>query len=186
MENKSKGFTLVELMVTVLIAAVLLAVAIPSFDSAIANNRSNSLGEEFSGALSFIRLEALKRRELVSLCASRDGINCAGANDWREGFIAFVDFAAETDPAPLLVDPTNNRIILKVWGPQNPAAQINITRNGVATEFVRYTGAGILARVNNVPLPVNARLRINGCTGTYGRDLVIGIAGVINIRQANC
>lgn len=186
MAKKEKGFTLVELMVTVLIAAVLLAVAAPSFDSAIANSRSNTLGEEFSNALSFVRLEALKRRDLVSLCASRDGVNCAGANDWREGFIAFVDFAAEADPAPALVDPSNNRMILKVWGAQNPASQINVARNNVATEFVRYTGAGALARVNNMPASVTASLRVNGCTGTYGRDLVIGVAGVINIRPVNC
>ena len=89
MQRIHRGFTIIELMITVAIAAIVLAVAIPSFQAQIRNNQSIALGEDFASAINFARSEAVKRATRVSLCASDNGISCGGA--WTDGFIAFVD-----------------------------------------------------------------------------------------------
>lgn len=70
--NRTLGFTLTELMVTVSIASIMLAVAVPSFHSLILDNRLASQSAEFTGALAMARSEASRRgsRVVVSPVAS--------------------------------------------------------------------------------------------------------------------
>lgn len=63
------GFTLVELMVTVAVAAILIAIAVPSFSHMIASNRLNTATNEVVGALNTARLEAIKRNADVQFCS---------------------------------------------------------------------------------------------------------------------
>ena len=58
---KSSGFTLVELMITLAIAGILVAVGIPSFNSTISSNRLTSYANELVTALNLARSEAVKR-----------------------------------------------------------------------------------------------------------------------------
>ena len=59
---KSSGFTLVELMITLAIAGILVAVGIPSFNSTISDSRLTSYANEFVTALNLARSEAIKAR----------------------------------------------------------------------------------------------------------------------------
>ena len=83
------GFTVIELMITLALAAVLLTLAAPAFDDLIANNRMRTEVYALRATLMEARSEALTERVNVSLCPSNDGLACAG--DWNEGYIAFVD-----------------------------------------------------------------------------------------------
>ncbi|AMJ55661.1 MULTISPECIES: GspH/FimT family pseudopilin [Stenotrophomonas] len=76
--GRVRGFSLVELMVTVAIAAILLAIATPSFRSIINSNRLTSQANELVGSLQQARSEAIKRNTRVSVCGSADGANCGG------------------------------------------------------------------------------------------------------------
>jgi type IV fimbrial biogenesis protein FimT len=73
--RRIRGFTLVELMVTLSIAAVLLAVGVPPFSRLIANNRMATQTNELVGALNLARAEAVRRGQPVSIRASADAIN---------------------------------------------------------------------------------------------------------------
>lgn len=83
------GFTVVELMITLVLAAVLLALGAPAFNDLIANNRMR--GEVFAlrGLLMEARSEAVTERNNVTVCPSDDGLDCS--DDWNEGYIAFFD-----------------------------------------------------------------------------------------------
>ena len=91
--NRESGFTLIELMITVAIAAIILTLAVPSFRTAILNNTRTSVVNEFLGVLNLARSEAIKRGIKVEICRSSDGSSCASDNTgiWEDGWIVWSD-----------------------------------------------------------------------------------------------
>lgn len=86
---KSSGFTLIELMITIAIAGILLAIGIPSFKSTLSSNRLTSYANEFVTALNLARSEAIKRGQPVSIRKS-------GPN-WESGWRLFTDANGDGD-----------------------------------------------------------------------------------------
>lgn len=85
------GMTLMELLVTLSIAAILLTVAIPAFDSMLQRNRFATLANDLLTNLHLSRSEATKRNSRVALCKSSDGVSCSGSGHWGQGWIVFHD-----------------------------------------------------------------------------------------------
>lgn len=73
------GFTLVELMVTLAVAAILAVTAVPSFSSFIRNQGVKATSFELVSALTYARSEAIKRNQTVTIQAEGD--------DWLEGWV---------------------------------------------------------------------------------------------------
>ncbi|MBU1960774.1 MAG: GspH/FimT family pseudopilin [Gammaproteobacteria bacterium] len=85
---------MVELMVTLVVAAILLSIAIPSFRALIQNNKSVAQTNQLVAALNHARSEALKRHARVVVCAMNSGqTDCDGAStNWgQNGWMAFAD-----------------------------------------------------------------------------------------------
>ena len=85
------GYTVLELMVTLAVLALLAAVAIPSFDDSIQRNARDSAMLDLMSSLSLARSEAVNASSTVSLCRSSNQTACAGAGDWAAGWLIFVD-----------------------------------------------------------------------------------------------
>ena len=85
------GFTLVELMVTLAVAAVLLTVGIPETINFMMTNRLATQSNDILVSVSLARSEALKRASNVVVCTSSNGTSCSGSNDWEGGWMSFVD-----------------------------------------------------------------------------------------------
>lgn len=85
----SHGFSLVELMVTVAVVAIVAALALPSLTSVINNNRLTSQANELVSGLQTARSEAVRRNASVTLCGSADGSACATGTDepWERWII---------------------------------------------------------------------------------------------------
>jgi len=90
-QRTGKGFTLIELMVTVAVAAILLTVGVPSFRDTVENNRLTAAANELVSALNLARSEAIKRGVRVTVCKSADGAGCTSSGDWEQGWIVFTD-----------------------------------------------------------------------------------------------
>ena len=90
--DKEPGFTLVELLITIVVITVLLAAGVPAFQSFIKNNRVTAQTNGLISAIQLARSEALKRGTNMVVCASKDQTTCTGEDTWADGWIVFSDF----------------------------------------------------------------------------------------------
>jgi len=87
----ARGFTMIEALVVLSITAVLLAIVIPSFQSAFLSNKLASYANAWIAAVHLARGEAVKRNLPTVLCRSSDGDTCASGGTWQAGWIVCVD-----------------------------------------------------------------------------------------------
>jgi type IV fimbrial biogenesis protein FimT len=89
--KKNSGFTLIELMITLFIVGILLAVGVPSMRTFLQNNQLIATTNELVSAIHIARSEALKLNKKVTICVSADGQSCVSSEKWAQGWIVFVD-----------------------------------------------------------------------------------------------
>jgi type IV fimbrial biogenesis protein FimT len=85
--RRNRGFTALELLVVIAVAAVLVAVAAPSFSQLRHGASIGSSANQMLWALHYARSSAILRNVPAVLCLSKDGANCipaaeASANGW--------------------------------------------------------------------------------------------------------
>ncbi len=86
----ASGFTMVELGVTVAVAAILAAIAIPSFITTINTNRLAGLSNELVASMQAARMQAVRRNAHAVFCRSTDGTSCSTGATWT-GWLVYVD-----------------------------------------------------------------------------------------------
>jgi type IV fimbrial biogenesis protein FimT len=89
--DRSNGFTLMELMVTLVIAVLLGMLAVPSITQFIQSNRLVSTTNELVAAFNAARTEAVKRGTQAIVCESTSGTSCSATGNWNSGWIVFAD-----------------------------------------------------------------------------------------------
>ncbi|HXP65028.1 MAG TPA: Tfp pilus assembly protein FimT/FimU [Steroidobacteraceae bacterium] len=85
------GFTLIEMLMTIAIAAILMGLAIPSFRYITNANRIASELNGLLGDLQLARAEAIKQGRNVTVCQSNDNTTCTNSTSWQSGWIVFTD-----------------------------------------------------------------------------------------------
>lgn len=92
----ARGFTVLELMIALAVAAVIAGVAIPSFSESLNNSRRAAAVNALVVALNYARSEAIARHRPVTVCRSRSGTECDTDGDgWHQGWIVFGDDDAD-------------------------------------------------------------------------------------------
>jgi type IV fimbrial biogenesis protein FimT len=169
--RRSKGFTLLELMVTMTIAAILIAVGVPGLTTFIANNRMVSQVNTMVGMLNAARMESIAQRRTVTVCGSSDGTSCDGT--WSSNWIAFIDQngngAINTTTPPAATDD----VVIRT-------AQVN---NRLTVAVLGNSGAATL-QFNPQGFAVNASSTIRFCDGrgdTYARGAILLASGRVAI-----
>lgn len=166
-----RGFTLVELMVTLAVAAILLTMAVPSFRTTIQNNRLIAEANDFVTALHLARSEAIKRNTPVTMCKSADGTACTTAGAWEQGWIVFVDGNNNTSHDA-------GEDILRVRG----AAGGSITFRGSTgvADSISYLASGM----TTLDDPETLVLCDDRTFGDFARGVEIAVAGRVSAGSA--
>jgi type IV fimbrial biogenesis protein FimT len=102
----SRAFTLIELVVTIAVLAIVMGLAVPGFNSFIQSNRVTGHANGMVSALAFARSEAVNRSEQVRFCpVNAAGNGCDDDGDWSTGWIALVQSGPDAGE------------VLRIWPP---------------------------------------------------------------------
>jgi type IV fimbrial biogenesis protein FimT len=154
--NRAFGFTLVEIMITVVIASILMGLAAPSFVNFVKNNRLSSQANGLMADLAFARSEAVKRGANITICRASDPFAaCTGsAGPWSTGWIV-IDGAGQVLRLHEALDGQNT-----------------LTGTGTLADQTAYTGTGLIT--------LGAAQSFSLCDdrlASYGRLIQISITG---------
>jgi type IV fimbrial biogenesis protein FimT len=89
------GFTAIELMITLSIAAILLAAGIPSFQAFTSQQQMKAAVAGLQNDLMMGRSEAVHLNARVVTCPGNPADGCTGRNEWSDGWIVFADDNAD-------------------------------------------------------------------------------------------
>ena len=121
MKFHDRGFTLLELIITILIVAVIFGLAVPSMAGTLARQRQSVEINALFHAVHQARKESIMRRKVVSICPSSDGDACSSSFDWSSGWLMFENKDRDSPPRIDIGEP----ILVK----HRPEDQIRITAN---------------------------------------------------------
>ncbi|MDH5649742.1 MAG: GspH/FimT family pseudopilin [Gammaproteobacteria bacterium] len=88
---RNLGFSMIEILVTLVVIAIVAALAIPNFRGVIQNNRLVTQANSLLTDLTLARSEAIKRSGSIGICRSTTGASCSNAGNWENGWLVFVD-----------------------------------------------------------------------------------------------
>jgi type IV fimbrial biogenesis protein FimT len=157
----AEGVTLIELMVTLAVVGVLLAVGIPAIGDLIATNRMSSAVNALVSSVHLARSEALKTGDRVSVCASTNWDSAApscNGNNLADGWIVFVDSITQNNN----VDPGETVVLT-----HEPLPDVI---DLIAPQIVTFAASGVL----KTPQPGEVDFLL--CDSRADRDTGGGIA----------
>ena len=134
-----RGFSAVELMVTLAVAGILLGIGIPAFAALIANQQIATAVNDFAAAINLTRAEAIRRGGQVNLVPA-DGRN------WKSGWRVFVD-----DNDNLRPDPDEQLVFSHDPLPERLTVESDFTDS--STKYLAYNGNGRTRTAHNSQQP---------------------------------
>ena len=158
---------MVELLITIVVATILIAAAVPAFHNFVQNNRITAQVNELVTALTLVRSEAIKRKQTTIICSSSNASSCTGS--WEQGWIIFTD-----DDGDGAADPNE---ILRVWEGLAGGATLTETASVSTIQF---------DRLGSTSVPANFELRIPDCKGDQARDIALLVTGRTDVSRVSC
>lgn len=173
MAKKQKGLTLVELMVTLAVAIILIAVGLPLFSGVADNNRVTAQVNALSSALQLARSEAVKTGNRATICPKDDpapaSLVCGGAADWTNGWMVY------RGPAVATVAAAN---LARTWEAPN-GMTITTASNGLT-----FTSTGELDGAGTQTIT----LQVDGCASgdALQRQITVTPVGQVQAARGVC
>jgi len=178
--KRQNGFTLVELLITIVVLTLLMALGVPAFKEFIKNNRLTGQTNDLVIALQLTRSEAIKRHSAATICASTDQASCdVGDNDWTTGWIVFSDLdqdgVADTGTNACL--DTEDCIMRTGTGPSSNNTLI------ADTNQIMYFPTGL---VRGIDAPAVFTLTADDCERNQGREITVNVHGHTTVAKKPC
>jgi type IV fimbrial biogenesis protein FimT len=161
------GFTLVELMITIAVLVIVMAIALPSFNDMTLGSKLRSQANDLVAGAVLARSEAIKRNAIVRMCVSADGASCI-AGGWEQGWVVFHD---ADDDGTLDAGET---VLL-----QHQAAPSGFKITGTVAS-VRFQGTGVGATQATL-----TACRATPSVGGQERVVTISLTGRASVERTN-
>ncbi len=162
MKRANLGYTLIELLIVLVIAAILLTLALPSFTDMIRNNRVSSTTNSFTHLVNFARVEAITKGREVHVGAT-------DASNWANGMVVWIDDGDD------IYDESNDEV-LRVTGSLNHDQ--SFVEGNSLTQFT-FSPSGITN--------ISAQFLVcDGRTGETGRSITVIRGGSVWAKEQTC
>ena len=188
--KKYSGFTLIELMVVLAVAAVLISVGLPKMSVFFKGNRMVTNANDLLSGLHVARSEAIKRNSRVSICKSTNAGDaepkCAtGAEGWDEGWFVFVEGRDEGNDFGAYTAATDGPILRINTGAEG--SNVTITAGDVGVDkYVSFTSRGAPKLKNGstqsgVFMVCDDRGLKNAAGGVVARGVLLNASGRVRV-----
>ena len=165
-----RGVTLIELLLTLSVLGVLLAIGVPGYQAVVRENQISAQSNNLLQSFTLARSEALKRGLRVSVCPIRndDTSACLTASDWAGGWMVFEDDFGN----PGTLDPGDR--LLQVFA--------------AAPGFLITTTAPSVVYLPSAAVQAQASFDVSksGCTGEQLRAVTVATTGRVSIQRRAC
>ncbi|WP_418141424.1 GspH/FimT family pseudopilin [Marinobacter sp. MA] len=135
----SRGFTLVELLITLAILIIAAGIAVPAFSSLSLSNARTSSVNSYFGAFAFARYQAVKTRAITAICPLDEENKCV--DDWNRQVSIFPDVDRDQRP--------DDNTIWRVINPRSSRLRVHSRTAGSGSfhfgpDGIVYGGTGSL------------------------------------------
>lgn len=169
------GFTLVEMLVTLAIGTILLAIAIPGYAFFINASRLTAVTNDLVLVLHLARSEAIKRGMRVTVCKTSNATAappvCDTAASWQQGWLVFADGGTRG-----VIDSGDALL----WTQDSAHTAVTITSNNYG-QYISYLPSGRSQGSNGLP---NGTIQI--CVAGTRRDIIINRTGRPRLDSGVC
>ncbi len=160
--KSNAGFTLLELLITLVIFAVLVAIAVPSMNNVGAKNAVKVPARTLLTDIEYARNEAVSRGTDITICASTDLATCSPNPRWETGWIVFINDAN---------DCPEGECLLRV---QNQSSQISLNSTAIALQFNELGESNVAFTANVCG---------NNLTDEDSQAITVNLSGSRSIRE---
>lgn len=174
--KKYSGFTLIELMMTISVIAIITAIALPSFEDIIRRNTISTVANTIVASLTYARSESADQGLSVQ-------VNPIDGANWANGWQVIIDGNNDGD----FVDGAGTDDTLRFYEGISNHSSLTLTSNttGLNVNSLVFLSTGELGGIN----PSNATflLRALACTTnkTYQRNINVSLGGITRVSPNN-
>lgn len=182
---RSKGFTLVEMMIVIAILSIVLGIAVPNLKNLVTDHRLSSSADELAADLMQARTEAIRIGGRVTVCPSSNGSSCAvgaDASNWVLGWIAFNEVSTATGgctPALGRVDSCAGEAVIRVAQSLPSSHSITKANGSAAVSNISFSSRGMAATVSGTSMVTSLtdEVLMICSSGRLGRLITLSTAG---------
>ncbi|MCP5019048.1 MAG: prepilin-type N-terminal cleavage/methylation domain-containing protein [Ketobacter sp.] len=164
MTRNTKAFTIIELMITLFVASIIMALATPSFLSMIEKSRIRTTTEDLVDLLRISRLTAVEQRNPVKVCGSSDQSTCD--ESWGTSIIAI----------KVGQNGAGDEILAKL----NVNANVSVSKNNMNSSEIDFTSNGWIPGD-----PATFTICSTGDSRDYVNQVVIAMSGKVRKSSAS-
>lgn len=157
MRATSKGFTLIECMMTIVVLVLVMGIGLPALTGTLRAIEARSGAADLQTAFATARMQAIAGRVPVAVCPSDDGVRCRSDGIWGGGWIAFRDAARDGRPV-------SASSVIRYW---RPAEGVH-AHSSAGRPLVRFLPNGAASGTN---------LTVTLCAGSAIQQIVVNNAG---------
>lgn len=157
---RARGFTIVELMITIAVAAVLLVIAVPSFNTIINSNRLTTAANNLVNALNTARMEAIKRNASVQFCSNTTANNTSDT----------LGSGCGTNSGAVVLQTTSTTSTTVLGGAAGLSTPVQLSGDIAA---IRFNAQGIGYQAGTTSTPFNGTVATLCVAGLSGNNRIV-------------